>query len=288
MIASVYGKSSFSGTGRDFAIVGAIARPSTSGTSAWAIGGFAKGAGVVALYGQADADTTTTTCWGLNTRTIDNGFNVTQMWGAEFDLNVTHAGTLAIGVDVVGGSTAVPSGSSAGYRVGPIGTFQNPVIPWGRGFFSDDGAAQTGVELGALMKPGNTGAISIGSQPIDFYCINSGGSRVRALTMSSDGAGLFKARATLNDTLLVLAATTGGVSQDNINIYQGKVGIMTAGNPGFALDVGGTTRLQGNIGFYNSTPIARQTVTGSKGANAALASLLTALNNVGLITDSST
>lgn len=82
-------------------------------------------------------------------------------------------------------------------------------------------------------------------------------SSVRALTMSSDGAGLFNARATLNDTLLVLAATTGGSGQDNIKIYQNKIGIMTSGNPGFALDVGGTTRLQGNIGFYNSTPIAR-------------------------------
>ena len=33
-------------------------------------------------------------------------------------------------------------------------------------------------------------------------------------------------------------------------------------------------------------PIAKPTVTGSRGANAALASLLTALANLGLITDS--
>lgn len=43
------------------------------------------------------------------------------------------------------------------------------------------------------------------------------------------------------------------------------------------------------LGFYNiaTAPIAKQTVTGSRGANAALASLLTALANLGLITDSS-
>jgi hypothetical protein len=43
----------------------------------------------------------------------------------------------------------------------------------------------------------------------------------------------------------------------------------------------------GNIGFYGATAIAKPTVTGSRGGNAALASLLTALANLGLITDSS-
>jgi len=44
-----------------------------------------------------------------------------------------------------------------------------------------------------------------------------------------------------------------------------------------------------NIGFFNgTTPIAKPTVTGSKGGNAALASLITALANLGLITDSTT
>lgn len=41
------------------------------------------------------------------------------------------------------------------------------------------------------------------------------------------------------------------------------------------------------IGFYGTTKKAKQTVTGSRGANAALASLLTALSTIGLITDSS-
>lgn len=41
------------------------------------------------------------------------------------------------------------------------------------------------------------------------------------------------------------------------------------------------------IGFYGTTKKSKQTVTGSKGANAALTSLLTALSTIGLITDSS-
>jgi hypothetical protein len=41
------------------------------------------------------------------------------------------------------------------------------------------------------------------------------------------------------------------------------------------------------LGFYNTARIAKPTVSGSRGGNAALASLITALENLGLITDSS-
>lgn len=42
------------------------------------------------------------------------------------------------------------------------------------------------------------------------------------------------------------------------------------------------------LGFFGTTAIAKPTVTGSRGGNAALASLLTALANLGLLTNSST
>lgn len=48
-----------------------------------------------------------------------------------------------------------------------------------------------------------------------------------------------------------------------------------------------TLRINGNIGFFNTAPAAKPTVTGSRGGNAALASLLTALAGLGLLTDSS-
>lgn len=47
-------------------------------------------------------------------------------------------------------------------------------------------------------------------------------------------------------------------------------------------------RLDGKVGFNTTAPIAKPTVTGSRVANPALASLLTALANYGLITDSTT
>lgn len=42
------------------------------------------------------------------------------------------------------------------------------------------------------------------------------------------------------------------------------------------------------MGFNNATPVTKPTVTGAKGGNAALASLLTALASYGLVTDSTT
>jgi hypothetical protein len=43
--------------------------------------------------------------------------------------------------------------------------------------------------------------------------------------------------------------------------------------------------LTGKIGFYGAVPVVKPTVTGSKGANAALTSLIAALVAQGLIID---
>lgn len=63
-------------------------------------------------------------------------------------------------------------------------------------------------------------------------------------------------------------------SSPNVDIFVGA---------GYAAGFGTNT-----VGFCGTTPVAKPTVTGSKGGNAALASLLTALASMGLITDSST
>lgn len=63
-------------------------------------------------------------------------------------------------------------------------------------------------------------------------------------------------------------------------------GVQLKGGDGttvFQIDMAGGAR----IGFYGATPAAKPTVTGSRGGNAALASLLTALSGQGLLTDSS-
>jgi hypothetical protein len=64
-------------------------------------------------------------------------------------------------------------------------------------------------------------------------------------------------------------------------------GGQAAGNERLRIADDGT-RFLGNVGFFGNTPVSKPEVTGSKGGNAALASLLTALANLGLVTNSTT
>lgn len=86
----------------------------------------------------------------------------------------------------------------------------------------------------------------------------------------------------------VQAFTAGNASALILNTADGYVGLQ---GPEVDL-IGGTTRqLKVNstgLGFNGTAPIAKPTVTGSKSANAALTSLMTALANLGLVTDSTT
>lgn len=62
-----------------------------------------------------------------------------------------------------------------------------------------------------------------------------------------------------------------------------------AADPGIgSLNMTGKLSVGGNAGFNGTAAIAKPTVTGSRGGNAAVASLLTSLANYGLLTDSST
>ena len=54
------------------------------------------------------------------------------------------------------------------------------------------------------------------------------------------------------------------------------------------IDTGFRITSSTNIGVFGSAAVAKQTVTGSKGGNAALDSLLTALENYGWVLDNST
>lgn len=79
------------------------------------------------------------------------------------------------------------------------------------------------------------------------------------------------------------------IIKDELRTFQKKrLGFKTNYRMDSVVDV--FSPITGNssqIGFYGTTKKAKQTVTGSRGANAALASLLTALATIGLITDSS-
>jgi len=72
---------------------------------------------------------------------------------------------------------------------------------------------------------------------------------------------------------------------DDTGTYLGSPLIITRATGLTALT---SLAVSGNVGFYGTAAQAKQTVTGSKGANAALTSLLSKLAAIGLITDSST
>lgn len=71
----------------------------------------------------------------------------------------------------------------------------------------------------------------------------------------------------------------------------GGANLNAASGQSLDLKTNGTSRIKMDgtgIGFFAATPAAKPTVTGSRGGNAALASLITALATLGLVTDSST
>jgi hypothetical protein len=83
---------------------------------------------------------------------------------------------------------------------------------------------------------------------------------------------------TSSDTVLVRGSNKGGAY------------CQVDGSNARLVNAGGTTQVHVDgtgVGFFNAAPVAKPTVTGSRGGNAALASLITALATLGLITDSS-
>lgn len=98
--------------------------------------------------------------------------------------------------------------------------------------------------------------------------VGSSGSSSRPLGFKSGNTELARFTATGN---LLLGTTTDGMA--------------ASGSLAIAKDF---AHRGANIGFFSTTPINKLTVTGSRGGNAALASLLTQLATYGFITDSST
>jgi hypothetical protein len=121
--------------------------------------------------------------------------------------------------------------------------------------------------------------------------LNDTSTRYRHINVTTSGTDLvdvFKGAykqtqlSTINNLMGQSSQISGG-GADNFEIYQPSGEIV--------LNVGATNPIRvsgGAIGFFNGTPVAKPTITGSRGGNAALASLLTNLAGLGLITNSTT
>lgn len=99
-----------------------------------------------------------------------------------------------------------------------------------------------------------------------------------------------QAAASIFDFAVLGVADTFRIRANSLGITSSST-IVSNGATGWTLQTNGTNQIQGNatgLGFFAGAPVAKPTVTGAKGGNAALTSLLAALANLGLITDSTT
>lgn len=124
-----------------------------------------------------------------------------------------------------------------------------------------------------------------------FLVNNSVGGPVRLL--GNNLAGAIQLLAGLNGKVTIdgqLGGTTlvqGPVVHiTGVELAGSSVVINGAGAPG--TEVVGSLQIDNQIGFYGTTPINQRTVIGSRGGNAALASLLSQLAAYGLIVDGTT
>lgn len=92
--------------------------------------------------------------------------------------------------------------------------------------------------------------------------------------------------------LPVAQGGTGSATQPFVDLASDQT---VAGNKTFSYyttlqggQVNAEFHLFGTLGAFGATPVGRQTVTGAKGGNAALASVIAALAALGLITDNTT
>ncbi len=144
--------------------------------------------------------------------------------------------------------------------------------------------------VGPVNAAGFTAAVELNAVGVDVS--QSKGLNSTSTTQDS--------RLSLTDAFAQLAFTDNTLTPDAsggviVGPYDASFGhsalAFVTGGSAVYVQVAGVTRIQANatgVGFYGVTPVAKPTVAGSRGGNAALASLLTALANLGLITNSST
>ena len=154
--------------------------------------------------------------------------------------------------------------------------------------------------LRAFWSGNGLNTIRYGSTPARMYGFSANGTD-EAPTATTDGKFLFDFAAHGHNGTgfapsgVVRFKQDGAISGANC---PGSVALVSRDSSGNALDcvvcrATGTTEIklglahQGStLGFYNTTPTTKPTITGSRGDNAALADLLTKLAGLGLLTDS--
>jgi hypothetical protein len=161
---------------------------------------------------------------------------------------------------------------------------------------TDDALQVTGVlsPLAGMTITGSSTA-TVATDTYTLYSTNTnagGNTTVPHLRFdSANSAGLLLTSRATGDassryanTVAGLMSWGNGTDARDTNLYRTSAGVLKTDN---ALTVGATFRHLGtSLGFFNAGAVSQQTVTGSRGGNAALSSLLTAMTNLGLIVNS--
>jgi hypothetical protein len=195
--------------------------------------------------------------------------------GLEFDASAVVDGDFIVGTGA--GAMGLESGATARTSIG-LGLTDTPSFTrLGLGIF----ASATASELLLLSRAGDAELILVDSTPnarVEITAASTG----RLATNSAHDLELYRGG-------LAAANLRADLNASGVDLYDDAGNIALSTNT-----TGGTQAVQlgmsgGKVGFFATTPIALPTVSGARDdPEAALANLLTALSNLGLVNDTTT
>jgi hypothetical protein len=195
-------------------------------------------------------------------------------------LRVTQASNLLLGATTHG--TSLTKGLALGNGTAPTTSPADQVQLWAADL--NAGAGQSSLHLRT-----ETGALYVFGATAGFgtHCTATLGSGAAYRTLNVTNSQMFVRQSTTQERPVALLDAPWVVNTDasrtgrlTLSVYD-----SVAAREGLRIEASGTASM---LGFYGSAAITKPTVSGSRGGNAALASALTALASLGLLTDSST
>ncbi len=219
---------------------------------------------------RVDSDGIILSSASITTLAVTGNATVTGTLGAGATTvsSLISSSSVAITTTLNVGGTSTMGTINAGPISGTTGTFSSTLGVTGTSTLGVVNAgAGSFTTLAASSTLGVTGTSTLG-------VVNAGATSVTTLAASS----------TLNVTGTSTLGTVNAGSLTASSLTLGSGDIISMGD----LTMSGTIDHDGSsVGFFGSAPNTKQTVTGSRSSNVALASLLSALANYGLVVDSS-
>ena len=195
-----------------------------------------------------------------------------DMYNGQFGMNVLSSGVLGIisgasGTDVYVSGTRIAAFTSNGLDATVVGA----AFPTNGTFTNLVGTNVTG-NASAVVGTGTNNILTFfpgpaSNSPVTMQVSGTAGVVINAPAIQLGSAGGNQ-----------LNITAGASSANNLFMSALGTGPIVINN----------LKISGNIGFNNTPPIAKPTLTGAKGSNAALASVIAALVAYGLATDTTT